>query len=329
MWSPGTRSTHLNEPVPIGRVLKRRGVGIGLLAQDVLGHDEGPGQDRRIGRVGLLQPPGELGRRDHLDVAHELVAGAAAGAEVRVVDQLDRELDVLGGERRAVMPLDAVLELEAPVEAVGRDAAILDGRDLGDEIGDQVAVGTGPPERAEQVEVDALVDLDVQHQGIEDRGLLREADHRLAGGLGRRRRGLGPRHPAQLRARAMPWRRRAAPVAISRDAWSVASCCLRGVSHRGSPCLLPGLPASAGAPWPRRAGNAVKHGPWAWPASRRGSATSRNGGRVDDRIAAHDQIGHQPPGARADAEAVAGEAGGDEEARHGCRPARSPARRPA
>ena len=147
MWSPGTRSTHLNEPVPIGAVLKDEVFGIGLLAQDVLGHDEGPGQDRRVGRVGLLQPPGQLGRRDDLDVAHQLVAGTAAGAEVRVVDQLDRVLDVLGGERRAVMPLDAVLELEPPVEAVGGDAAVLDGRDLGDEIGDQVAVGAGPPER--------------------------------------------------------------------------------------------------------------------------------------------------------------------------------------
>ena len=91
-------------------VVERRCVRICFLLEDVLGHEEGPGQDRLIGRIGLLHPPRQFGRADDLDILDQFVPGAAAGAEIRVVDQLDVELDVLGGERRPVMPFGVVRE---------------------------------------------------------------------------------------------------------------------------------------------------------------------------------------------------------------------------
>ena len=105
-------------------------VGIGRLLQDVLGHDEGFGEERQIGRVGLLHPPGDLGRRDHGDVAHQRMAGGAPGAEIGVDDQLERELDVLGGEGRAVMPGDVVAQVDLPGETVLGNAAIILARNL-------------------------------------------------------------------------------------------------------------------------------------------------------------------------------------------------------
>ncbi len=175
-------------------------VGVGFLLEDVLRHEERPRQDGRIGRVGLVHPPGQLRRAHHGDVAHEFVAGATTRQELGVLDQLDVVFDVVGRERCAVMPFDTGLQLDAPVEAVGRDAAVLDGRDLGHEVGDEVALGVAPPERAEQVEIDRLVDLDMDQQRVEDRGFLGQADHRLARGLRGRCRGIGLRIPPGFRA---------------------------------------------------------------------------------------------------------------------------------
>ena len=53
------------------RLIEGGGVGVGLFFEDVLGNHEGFGEKRQVGGESLLHPPGELGRRDHLDVAHQ------------------------------------------------------------------------------------------------------------------------------------------------------------------------------------------------------------------------------------------------------------------
>ncbi len=159
----------------------------------MLRHHERPGEDRGVGRVGLLHPPGDLGRTHHLDVADELVPGAPRRFEVGIDQELDREFDVLGRERRAVMPFDAVAQLDLPIEPVGRDTAIRDRRDLGGKLRRKITLGTDAPERAEEVPVDALIDLDMRHQRVEHRRLLRDADDHLARRLRRRRGPAGAR----------------------------------------------------------------------------------------------------------------------------------------
>ena len=81
-----------------------------------------------------------------------------------------------------------------PLATVGTSAA---------SSGTKTALGGDAPERAEDVEVDALIHLDMEHQRVEDGGLLRDADHDLARGLGG---GFAPR-PAPAPGRGGPARR--------------------------------------------------------------------------------------------------------------------------
>src|SRR5258708_4795147 len=60
-----------------------------------------------------------------------------------------------------------------------------------------------------------------------------------------------------------------------------------------------------------RPGSETGIGPWPRAVAEAGEAECRG---IDDRPVAGDEIGDEPPGARADAEAVAREASGDEEA---------------
>ena len=83
-----------------------------------------------------------------------------------------------------------------PLQAVGRNAAVFKRRDLGDEIGLEAALFIHAPERAEEIEIDALIHLDMGEQRQEDRRFLRETDHRLSGRFGGRGRRLSGRDPA-------------------------------------------------------------------------------------------------------------------------------------
>ncbi|CAD7047071.1 hypothetical protein RHAB21_03760 [Pseudorhizobium halotolerans] len=165
------------------------GCGIGILrgAQNMLRHDEGVGQEREVGCKRALHFPGDLRGRDNLDVANERVTRGPPAAEVRVDDELQRILHVLGGEGFAVMPFDVVAQLDAPFQAVLGNTAILDGWNFRGEAGRERAVRSNAEQRVEKREVNAVIHLDARHQRVEDRGLLREADHDAAGrSFGRR-----------------------------------------------------------------------------------------------------------------------------------------------
>ena len=129
-----------------------------------------------------------VGRHDG-DVLDETMADPAARAETGIVDQLDGEFDILRRERRAVVPFHVAAQLDLPGQAVGREAAILDGRDFAGEVGNEFPVGLDVPERREHLPPDALIDLDARHQGMKDSRLLRQRrDHlaaRLVRGIGR------------------------------------------------------------------------------------------------------------------------------------------------
>ena len=145
------------------------------------------------------------------------MADAVADAEVGVVDQVERELDVLGGERRAVMPLHAAAQLDLPGQSVGRQPAILDGRNLAGEIGHEVAIRVDEPERREHLPPNALIDLDAGHQRMKDGRLLRQRrDHLPARLVGRIARtfGLskGGSRDSQARRRAGAEQHELAPV---------------------------------------------------------------------------------------------------------------------
>ena len=131
------------------------------------------------------------------------VADAGARLEGRRVDQFEGVFHILGGERRAVMPGHALAQLDLPGQAAFGDAAIGLAGNLDRQVGHQVALGIGDPERVEDLHPDRLVDLDARHQRVERGRLLRQPDDDLAGGLARRRRhglGLGARR-AEARGR--------------------------------------------------------------------------------------------------------------------------------
>ena len=128
------------------RLIEGGGVRVGLLLEDVLGNDEGFGEKRQVGGESLLHPPGDLGRRDHLDVAHQRMAGRAPRAEFRIGDEFKRELHVLGREGLAVVPADIVTQADAPVETVLGNAAVLLARHLDRKIGLENALGVHPNE---------------------------------------------------------------------------------------------------------------------------------------------------------------------------------------
>jgi hypothetical protein len=206
------------------RVIERGRVGIICLREDVLRHDEGPGQDRHVWRVAFLHPPGDLGRADDLDVGDLLVAVAAVGAEMRVVDKFQRVLHVVGGEWRAVMPDDIRAQFDAPIQTVLGDAAIADGGNLSRQLRNEIATAIDVPQWAEYVPMDALIHLDMWHQRVEYRRLLRQADNDLAGRFAGG--GFGVPCAAAMRGCAA----QVAPASPSASA-----------SRRDRPVLLPGV----------------------------------------------------------------------------------------
>ena len=163
------------------RLIEGGGVGVGLLFEDVLGNHEGFGEERQVGGESLLHPPGELGRRDHLDVAHQRMAARAPRAEFRIGDELERELHVLGREGLAVVPADIVTQANAPGETVLRNAAVLLARHFDHKIGLENALGVHANERIEHREMHSVVDFGMRHQRIEDGGFLRKSDDDAAG----------------------------------------------------------------------------------------------------------------------------------------------------
>src|SRR4029077_11457353 len=98
--------------------------GIGLLLEEMLRDKEGPGQDRRIRRIGPFEAPGDFGRTHDLDILDEFVSCPAPCGEFRVVDEVEIELPVLRREGRAVMPFHIVAKLDAPSESIFGYAAI-------------------------------------------------------------------------------------------------------------------------------------------------------------------------------------------------------------
>ena len=163
-----------------GRLVEGRRIRILRLAQNVLGHHEGLGEEGEIGREGAFHPPGDFRRRDHRQISNEGMAARAPGQELRIDDEFDRVFDVFRREGLSVMPFDVVTQLDAPVQAVFRNAAILDARDFRCEIGLDDTLWIDAEERVEDREGDRVVDLVVDHQRIEDRRLLRHADDHAA-----------------------------------------------------------------------------------------------------------------------------------------------------
>ena len=161
-------------------IVERGLVLVGHAVEGMFRHDEGRGQDRGIGGEGLVHRPGDLGRRDHGQVANMLVPGPAPAAEIRVQQEFQRELDVFGGEGRAVMPFHVVTKRNLPVQTVCRDAAVLDGRNLFREQREEAAVRSHIEQRVEDGIVDALIHLDMRQVRVEHRRFLREAQDDLA-----------------------------------------------------------------------------------------------------------------------------------------------------
>src|SRR4051794_8270529 len=168
------------------RLIEGGVVWIGLLLQNVLGHDEGFGQERQIRRKGLFHSPRDLRGRDHRDVAHESMAGRAPTPEVRIRDQFERELHVLRAERRAVVPADIVTQANAPFETVLRNAAVLLIRHFHGKIGLNYALRIDAEERVENREMHTIIDFNVYHQRIEDGRLLSKPNDHAAGWFCRR-----------------------------------------------------------------------------------------------------------------------------------------------
>src|SRR3954453_14019452 len=162
-------------------------VWIGLLLEDVLGHDEGFGQERKIRRKNLFHSPRDLRGRDHRDVAHEGMASCAPTPEGGIGDQFEGEFHILGREGFAVVPAHTVTQTDAPFEAVLRNAAVLLVRYFDGKVGLNLTLWVDPEERVENREMHTIIDFNVRHQRIEDGRLLSKSDDdataRFGGGL--------------------------------------------------------------------------------------------------------------------------------------------------
>ncbi len=120
--------------------------------------------ERAVGvRRGLVE--GDLDGQvvDHLDRLHAVELGALGAAALRVHAVVGGELDVLGGERRAVRPFQVRLDLPGDRGEVLADAAVLDGGDLLDQPRHRVAVLVVAAKR-----------LDHQARGLDVLGAARE-----------------------------------------------------------------------------------------------------------------------------------------------------------
>ena len=92
------------------------------------------------------------------------------------VIEFEGEFHVLSRERLSVVPPDIVAQADPPLQAVLGNAAVLLRRHLRREVRLDNAFGIDPEERVEKREMDTVIDLDMCHQRIKDRGLLREPD---------------------------------------------------------------------------------------------------------------------------------------------------------
>ena len=171
---------------PDRRVVKWRAVRVRDFLQDVFGHHAGQRQDRHVGRIGRVHSPMNLVGRDDLDVLDQVMADAVACAEIGVVDQLEGELHVLCRERCAIMPLRVAAQLDLPDQPVGRQPAVLDGRNFASQVRNKVAIRIDKPQRREDLPPNALIDLDTGHQGMKDGRLLRQGRDHLSAWLGGR-----------------------------------------------------------------------------------------------------------------------------------------------
>jgi hypothetical protein len=108
--------------------------------EQVLGDDHAVGASRpERRRLREVNPHGE--RIDLFDEGGVLIAADRRGRGLRVGRVFPIEHDVLGGERLAVVPFDALLQFPGHRHAVGGDSAIFDIRDLGGEHRHQISVG--------------------------------------------------------------------------------------------------------------------------------------------------------------------------------------------
>ncbi len=154
------------------RIVEVGGIRVSCFAQDVLGYDECRGQDGDIGSVGLLHRPGNFGRASDVKGLDQIVPETTAGLEVIPHDEFPSELHIVSRERLAIVPNHTVMKLDLPNQAVSRDAAIFDRRHLGSEHREILTLFVNTPKRIKQVEIDAVIDLNVRHQWIKDRRLL-------------------------------------------------------------------------------------------------------------------------------------------------------------
>src|SRR5262249_7708506 len=150
----------LEGPGADGRGVEGRGVDIDA-AQYMLRNDAGllPGHD--IGREALLELDAHSVVIDRLIALDMFVAIAAAHHHLGIAADIEREDDVGGTERFAVMPLDAGTELDRPGEAVRGNAAILRRRDISGEIGQELAFRIELPQRIEDDEFDRGLDAGI------------------------------------------------------------------------------------------------------------------------------------------------------------------------
>ena len=79
-------------------------------------------------------------------------AELAGGAHVRIADRVDRELDVVGRQRRAVRPLQATLQLDGDVHVTVVDLldhAVVRGRYVSDQVRNRLVLRVEPPQQRE------------------------------------------------------------------------------------------------------------------------------------------------------------------------------------
>ena len=170
----------LERPRADGFGVERVSVQVRGGAEDVLGHDVRIAPQRDHGRVRLRKRQfhgvgvGRLERRD------PVIPRPRRRVELGVHDGAVGERHVGGGERRAVVPGRAPARLDSVLQAVLGDPAVLHGRDLGGQVGDELPLCVHPPQGIEDAHVDAPVHFDVSLERVEHRGLLREADDYLS-----------------------------------------------------------------------------------------------------------------------------------------------------
>ena len=184
MRSPATRVLNLNGPVPTGCVLNAAVFMSGMSASRCAGTMLVFCHTTRYGAKGSPSVALIVWSSTATELLDPVVARPAADRDLRIDHGLVGEHHVLGGEGLAVMPLHVGPKFDGPGQPVGRNAAVLLRRNLGREVGDELAGFVDLPERVEHRELDrrlhARVDVE---QRIEVHGLLRVADHERPGFL--------------------------------------------------------------------------------------------------------------------------------------------------